>query len=193
MSGDRGLRIYLEELLDQYIESCDGAVDDGLFYPSLYRVTVDDEQWLTDRHWMLPERLCVRPDGMTVSEIPGEKNAATTREWVRALSTVELRPCGRQFGATFAGVLSAAGLRAHEIDGQQFAVLTHHDARIGLLMPVREPMSTTLPIPVPEATADMYREIHDARIVNSWQAWTLAAHLTSHRLTAAELAGERLS
>lgn len=154
------IKVDLSRLTDAYqSEGCDECVGGGLgrFYPDLYRLTVDDEAWLTDRYWLLPEANCAgytKAKTFDIIEIP-EKYQAPARGWVKALRENPLGPPTAKFAAPFAGEFTRAGLTAFTCGITMKAQTPHalvwdDRVRVGLLMPMREwsdtPEHTTLPV-----------------------------------------------
>ena len=177
------LHIDIADLTDQRAERWENDFDAGINYPDLWSFEAEDGgQWLTDRFWLLPASVCdLGEDQFEVRPLP-EQFIPKSRGWVISLLTAELSEGPAVFAPTFAGVLTLAGLTAYATEGEKLYTLVKGLDRIGGLLPLNEPVnhpSISTPIPCSKACVDMYRQITAAHQVESWQAWNLAAHLTS--------------
>lgn len=175
------LRIYIGDLVDQYREDYDDASGwTETSWPTLYRFEACGKTWLTDRYWILPESVCVLPDGIPVEPLPAS-NIERTTGWLRTLADADVMPCDRVFAPCFAGTFTLAGLTARTIGGRDrmAALVTETGARIGILMPMREATAHGASLPVPDETVKLFRRIGDAGCVRYWQAWDLAVYLTA--------------
>lgn len=183
--------INIAALVDQYIErqnDSEFGFTDSPIYPDLYSITACGKEWLTDRYWLLPRDLCdLGGAKFDVRALP-ESNVQRTEGWIRHLSSNTLTPSDARFSATFAGVLTLAGLAAMSIDGQPAmnALVYTGDGseeRIGVITPVRvvpgTDMSRYTTLPVSAECLAMHSRLSAARIVDDWQCWDLAAYLTN--------------
>ncbi len=176
------LRIDIAALVDKQGERWDNDFDSGINYPTLRSFdTEGGETWLTDRFWLLPESVCdIGEDQFEVLPLPGDELIAKARGWVQSILTAPITEGPAHFAPTFAGVLTLAGLTAYAIEGERVYALVKGLDRIGGIMPMSERQAgKTVPIPVSNAVVAMYRKIISAHVVEPWQAWDLAAHLTS--------------
>jgi len=184
MTTSVDLRIDIAALVDKYVER-PGDFEFGMAdaeYPQLWSlIDSDGQKWLTDRYWMLPESACDLSRGEFPDALPMTEPATSKgREWLAALRVGELAPTQHRFAPTFGGVLTLAGLHASAITGQPLIhALTKSGERIGVLMPLLEPTKASVPIPISIACLGMYKRIAAAEVVDPWQAWDLAAHLTN--------------
>lgn len=176
------LRIDIGALVDQYREDySDPDMDGEVGWPVLYRIEIAGKAWLTDRYWILPESVCVLPQGIDVKALP-ESNTERVTAWLSDLADAELAQCDRVFAPCFAGTFTLAGLTAYAVEGWtdgMAALVVGDGTRVGVLMAHRERTAHSVALPVPDKTVKLFRRIREAGSVRYWQAWDVAAYLTS--------------
>ena len=182
--------IDIAALVDQYIQR-PGAHDyeNGVTYPDLFSLAASGREWLTDKYWLLPRDLCDLYGGeFDVKPLP-DASVKNCAEWIAAVLTNPLTPSDARFSATFAGVLTEAGLAARKIDGYKSLnalvyIANGAEERVGAIMPIRAvspetEMARYLPLPVSAECLELHRRLSAARVVNDTHCWQLAAHMTN--------------
>jgi hypothetical protein len=180
--------IDLTELMDFYIKPLCGSCAEMTEEPvalDIWSFEIDGEEWLTDRHWLLPRSECIVGIDFKVEALPAA-NVAKCAEWIAASRDGELRPASGEFNACWAGVLTRAGYVARSCGIPVIKGLAHAphalvgpgDRRSGaILMPLRKTTSTSAPMPVSDRVLALHTRVAALDTIRPFEAWDVAVGL----------------